>query len=85
MCLFFNLDVAQTAGPMLVEVGRHNAAAQLYMGVEMIKEAVDAFISAEEWNKVLIFTQSILLNFTQFYSVLLSFTQFTQLLNHIFL
>ena len=52
MCLFFNLDVAQTAGPMLVEVGRHNAAAQLYMGVEMIKEAVDAFISAEEWNKV---------------------------------
>ena len=37
---------------MLVEVGRHNAAAQLYMGVEMIKEAVDAFISAEEWNKV---------------------------------
>ena len=72
MCLFFNLDVAQTAGPMLVEVGRHNAAAQLYMGVEMIKEAVDAFISAEEWNKVLIFTQSILLNFTQFYSVLLN-------------
>ena len=68
------LDVAQTAGPMLVEVGRHNAAAQLYMGVEMIKEAVDAFISAEEWNKVLIFTQSILH----------SFTQFTQLLNHIF-
>ena len=62
---------------MLVEVGRHNAAAQLYMGVEMIKEAVDAFISAEEWNKVLIFTQ--------FYTVLLSFTQFTQLLNHIFL
>ena len=73
MCLFFNLDVAQTAGPMLVEVGRHNAAAQLYMGVEMIKEAVDAFISAEEWNKViLIFTKSILLNFTQFYSVLLN-------------
>ena len=51
-CVFSYLDVAQTAGPMLVEVGRHNAAAQLYMGVEMIKEAVDAFISAEEWNKV---------------------------------
>ena len=45
------IDVAQTAGPMLVEVGRHNAAAQLYMGVEMIKEAVDAFISAQEWGK----------------------------------
>ena len=45
------IDVAQTAGPMLVQVGRHNAAAQLYMGVEMIKEAVDAFISAKEWGK----------------------------------
>jgi intraflagellar transport protein 172 len=45
------IDVAQTAGPMLVEVGRHNAAAQLYMGVEMIKEAVDAFIAAQEWGK----------------------------------
>ena len=34
------IDVAQTAGPLLVEVGRHSAAAQLYMGVEMIKEAI---------------------------------------------
>ena len=34
-----------------VEVGRHSAAAQLYMGVEMIKEAIDAFISAQEWGK----------------------------------
>ena len=31
------IDVATTAGPLLVEVGAHNAAAQLYMGVEMIK------------------------------------------------
>ena len=45
------IDVAQTAGPMLVQVGKHNAAAQLYMGVEMIKEAVDAFIAAKEWSK----------------------------------
>ena len=45
------IDVAQTAGPLLVEVGRHSAAAQLYMGVEMIKEAIDAFISAKEWGK----------------------------------
>ena len=45
------IDVAQTAGPLLVEVGRHSAAAQLYMGVEMIKEAIDAFISAQEWGK----------------------------------
>ena len=45
------IDVAQFAGPLLVEVGRHNAAAQLYMGVEMIKEAIDAFIAAKEWGK----------------------------------
>jgi intraflagellar transport protein 172 len=31
------IDVATTAGPLLVDVGAHNAAAQLYMGVEMIK------------------------------------------------
>jgi len=31
------IDVATTAGPLLVEVGAHNAAAQLYMGVEMIR------------------------------------------------
>ncbi len=36
---------------VLLEVGRHNAAAQLYMGVEMIKEAIDAFIAAQEWSK----------------------------------
>ena len=45
------IDVAQTVGPMLVQVGRHNAAAQLYMSVEMIKEAIDAFIAAREWAK----------------------------------
>ena len=73
-CLFSYLDVAQTAGPMLVEVGRHNAAAQLYMGVEMIKEAVDAFISAEEWNKVLNYTPiySNILKSPQIYSLLLN-------------
>ncbi len=41
------VEAAEAAGPRLVEVGRHSAAAQLYMGVEMIKEAVDAFIDAQ--------------------------------------
>lgn len=45
------IDVAQVAGPRLVDAGKHNEAAQLYMGVEMIKEAIDAFIAAEEWGK----------------------------------
>ena len=30
---------------------RYNAAAQLYLGVEMVREAVEAFISGEEWAK----------------------------------
>ena len=45
-CLYFNQQYF-----LQVEVGRHSAAAQLYMGVEMIKEAIDAFISAQEWGK----------------------------------
>ena len=30
---------------------RYNAAAQLYLGVEMVREAVEAFIAGEEWSK----------------------------------
>ncbi len=45
------VEVAEEAGPRLVQVGRHSSAAQLYMGVEMIKEAVDAFVDAQEWTK----------------------------------
>ena len=32
-------------------VTRYNAAAQLYLGVEMVREAVEAFIAGEEWSK----------------------------------
>ena len=31
------VEVAEIAGPRLIEVGRHAQAAQLYMGVEMIR------------------------------------------------
>ena len=44
-------EVANVVGPRLVEIGRHNNAAQLYLGVEMVREAIDAFISGEEWSK----------------------------------
>ena len=44
-------EVASVAGPNLVEISRFSAAAQLYLGCEMIKEAIDAFISGEEWAK----------------------------------
>ena len=35
----------------LLYFARYNAAAQLYLGVEMVREAVEAFISGEEWAK----------------------------------
>ena len=44
-------EIATVAGPRLVEIGKYNAAAQLYLGVEMVREAIDAFISGEEWAK----------------------------------
>ena len=44
-------DVANVTGPKLIEIGKFSAAAQLYLGCEMIKEAVDAFIAGEEWAK----------------------------------
>ena len=44
-------EVATVVGPRLVEIGKFSAAAQLYLGVEMVREAIDAFISGEEWAK----------------------------------
>ena len=44
-------EVASVTGPRLIEIGKFSAAAQLYLGTEMIKEAVDAFIAGEEWAK----------------------------------
>lgn len=32
-------------------MGEHNVAAQLYISMEMMKEAIDTFIIAEEWTK----------------------------------
>ena len=34
------VEVADIAGPRLIEVGRHAQAAQLYMGVEMIRYVI---------------------------------------------
>jgi len=35
----------------LLSIQQHTLAAQVYLGVDMIKEAIDTFIHAEEWNK----------------------------------
>ncbi|XP_046993145.1 intraflagellar transport protein 172 homolog [Schistocerca americana] len=45
------VEVAKILGPKLVQAQQYNLAAQLYLNVDMIKEAIDTFISAEEWSK----------------------------------
>jgi intraflagellar transport protein 172 len=44
-------NVAQTIGPRLVQLNKANLAAELYLKVDLIKECIDAFISADEWGK----------------------------------
>lgn len=38
-------------GPRLIEAKQHNLAAQVYLAVDLIKEAIDTFILADEWSK----------------------------------
>lgn len=35
----------------LMHMGEHEHAAQLYISVEMFKEAIDSLISAEDWSR----------------------------------
>ncbi|XP_040282805.1 intraflagellar transport protein 172 homolog [Bufo bufo] len=46
-----SLEVIHLVGPKLMSAGKHNAAAELYLNMDLIKEAIDAFIDGEEWNK----------------------------------
>ncbi|KAM8953335.1 intraflagellar transport protein 172 homolog [Pelodytes ibericus] len=46
-----SLEVIRAVGPLLVSVGRHNAAAELFLNMDLIKEAINAFVEGEEWNK----------------------------------
>ncbi|XP_043931402.1 intraflagellar transport protein 172 homolog isoform X2 [Protopterus annectens] len=45
------LEVIQTVGPWLTSIGKYSAAAELYLNLDLIKEAIDTFIEGEEWNK----------------------------------
>ncbi|CAH1397619.1 unnamed protein product [Nezara viridula] len=47
------VEIVKVLGARLIEVKQYNIAAQLYIGVDMIKEAVDTFIAIEEWQKAL--------------------------------
>ncbi|XP_030054442.1 intraflagellar transport protein 172 homolog [Microcaecilia unicolor] len=46
-----SLEVIRTVGPQLITIGKHSAAAELFLNLDLIKEAIDAFIEGEEWNK----------------------------------
>lgn len=45
------VEVVQSVGPRLAKLRQFKAAAELYLNVDLIKEAVDVFIDGEEWNK----------------------------------
>ena len=44
-------NVAQTVGQRLIQLNKATMAAELYLKVDLIKDCIDAFISAEEWGK----------------------------------
>uniref|UniRef100_A0A672FWM1 Intraflagellar transport protein 172 homolog n=1 Tax=Salarias fasciatus TaxID=181472 RepID=A0A672FWM1_SALFA len=44
-------EVIHVVGPRLTQLRKFNAAAELYLNLDLIKEAIDVFIEGEEWNK----------------------------------
>ncbi|XP_060519882.1 intraflagellar transport protein 172 homolog [Cylas formicarius] len=44
-------DVTKVLAPRLIEIGENAVAAQLYIGAEMMKEAIDSFVTAEDWTR----------------------------------
>ena len=44
-------SVAKTVGPRLIQMNRATQAAEIFLKVDLTKDCVDAFISAEEWGK----------------------------------
>ncbi|XP_078506239.1 intraflagellar transport protein 172 homolog [Lissotriton helveticus] len=46
-----SLEVINVVGPQLIAIRKHSAAAELFLNLDLIKEAIDAFIEGEEWNK----------------------------------
>ncbi|KAM3861396.1 intraflagellar transport protein 172 homolog [Diretmus argenteus] len=45
------VEVIHIVGPRLTQLRKYSAAAELYLNLELIKEAIDVFIEGEEWNK----------------------------------
>ncbi|KAG1963505.1 intraflagellar transport protein [Pimephales promelas] len=45
------VDISQVVGPRLIQLRKYSEAAELYLNLDLIKNAIDAFIEGEEWNK----------------------------------
>uniref|UniRef100_A0A8C8SPN1 Intraflagellar transport protein 172 homolog n=1 Tax=Pelusios castaneus TaxID=367368 RepID=A0A8C8SPN1_9SAUR len=46
-----SVEVIRLVGPQLVAMKKYGTAAELYLNLDLIREAIDAFIEGEEWNK----------------------------------
>ncbi|NXP39291.1 IF172 protein, partial [Leiothrix lutea] len=46
-----SVEVTRTVAPQLVAMKKYSTAAELYLNVDLIREAIDAFIEGEEWSK----------------------------------
>lgn len=45
------VEVVQVVGPRLAQRRKYNDAAELYLNVDLVKEAIDVFMEGDEWNK----------------------------------
>ncbi|KAM3856962.1 intraflagellar transport protein 172 homolog [Vipera latastei] len=46
-----SIEVMRTVGPQLVSIGKLSVAVELYLNLDLIKEAIDALMEGEEWNR----------------------------------
>ncbi|KAF4795993.1 hypothetical protein TURU_088441 [Turdus rufiventris] len=46
-----SMEVTRTVAPQLVAMKKYSMAAELYLNLDLIREAIDAFIEGEEWSK----------------------------------
>ncbi|XP_070555163.1 intraflagellar transport protein 172 homolog [Ptychodera flava] len=45
------MEITSIVCPRLIEIQRYNAAGDLYLSADMIKEAIDTYMEGEEWDK----------------------------------
>ncbi|XP_077032492.1 intraflagellar transport protein 172 homolog isoform X1 [Agelaius phoeniceus] len=46
-----SMEVTRTVAPQLVAMKKYSMAAELYLNLDLIREAIDALIEGEEWSK----------------------------------